>query len=274
MTRLRRVPARTTQVSVVRVVRRAWIALLLLLLVVVVKNPTRLHAQEATTDAASGTEQAPLVEGPELGGVSGFDTGDWLNLGLRLGIVLVVIWIAVFAMRWYVRRSTGMPGAGFTRHVEVIETRALGPNRALHLVRIGERAVLVGATQERINSLMEIDDPEEVARLDDRAVAPPVQRTLRSLMGGLSGLLATAIAHAREQWVPAARSRWAARRDGGAAPAASDLPVGAPLTRGVGGLLGVRLSDLPSEAPPGGDTAPPSGATGATGAAGAAGTAE
>lgn len=124
------------------------------------------------------------------GGVLAFGGQDWFNLGLRLGLVLLVIWAAIVAMRWYVRRMNG-EGGGSGRQLKIIETRSLGPNRSLHLVRIGNRAVLIGVTAERINHLLAIDDPEEVERLTRavEVVEPGGGATLSSMVGNLSSLI-------------------------------------------------------------------------------------
>lgn len=124
------------------------------------------------------------------GGVLAFGGQDWFNLGLRLGLVLLVIWAAIVAMRWYVRRMNGEGGGG-GRQLKIVETRSLGPNRSLHLVRIGDRAVLIGVTAERINHLLAIDDPEEVERLTRavEVVEPGGGATLSSMVGSLSSLI-------------------------------------------------------------------------------------
>ncbi len=125
------------------------------------------------------------------GGVGGYDAGDWLGLGLRLGLVLVIVWGAVMVMRWYVRRTSGVTGGGGGRQLQVLETRALGPNRSLHLVRLGGRAVLLGVTPERINRLLEIDDPDEVERLSEAITqAEPRPGSLRAIVGGLGHTIA------------------------------------------------------------------------------------
>lgn len=267
MTRRRPPRPRAMRSLVPRMLRRAWIALVLLLLAAAAAAgpPATIRAQEGADPAADGVDAGA---GPELGGVSGFDAGDWLGLGLRLAIVLVVIWVAVIAMRWYVRRSTGTPGGGPSRNVEVLETRALGPNRALHLVRVGDRAVLVGATAERISPLVAIEDPEEVA-----ALAPPGQTApgggLRALVGGLGGVLATAstagavgVAETRRRWAPALHARLRALRARGAPVATpagarargetspAGVPPGMPLVHGQGGVVGVRLGDIAPAAAP------------------------
>jgi hypothetical protein len=87
-------------------------------------------------------------------------------------------------MRWYNRRIQA--GYGASRSLQVLETRALGPNRSLQLLRVGRRAVLVGVTPDRINQLLEIDDPEEVERLAQAALEQTPAPALERLAGSLS----------------------------------------------------------------------------------------
>jgi len=135
-----------------------------------------------TLGAALGVVVALLMVGPTFaqeadstvspvgGAVSGYSVTDWMNLLLRLALVLVVIWFAIMAMRWWVRRMNGGVGNG-GGHLQVVETRSLGPNRSLQLVKVGSRAVLLGVTNERISPVLEIDDPAEVERLGRPNVA-------------------------------------------------------------------------------------------------------
>lgn len=121
------------------------------------------------------------------GGVTSFGAGDWFGLLARLVLVVGVIWVAVLGMRWYVRRVNGGMAGRSGGALEVLETHALGPNRALHLVRLGDRAVLIGATPERITSLLSVEDTEELRRLTDRP--EPALRGVRA--GSLAGLFST-----------------------------------------------------------------------------------
>lgn len=121
----------------------------------------------AVAFATVGTASAQEVDAEVGSDVTSFGIGDWINLGLRLALVVGVIWAAVHAMRWYVRRMNRGTGRNGLRALEVLETHALGPNRTLHLVRVGDRAVLVGATQERITQLLTVEDPDEFRRLID-----------------------------------------------------------------------------------------------------------
>lgn len=118
------------------------------------------------------------------GSVTSFGVGEWLGLMLRLGLVIGVIWAAVYAMRWYTRRVGG-ERRGALRSLDIIETRTLGPNRALHLVRLGERAVLIGVTPERINALMEITDPEVLEGLELTSGGTSRPAAFGALLAGL-----------------------------------------------------------------------------------------
>jgi flagellar biogenesis protein FliO len=145
---------------------RPFLVATVLALVAAVLTPVAALAQESTDVGAA---------------VTSFGLGDWLGLMARLALVVAVIWVAVMAMRWWVRRMQGGGSRGALGALEVIETHALGPNRALHLVRLGDRAVLVGATQERITQLMTVEDPAELKRLLERPEAP--ERPVRTAAG-------------------------------------------------------------------------------------------
>jgi len=128
-----------------------------------------------------------LGEGQVGGAVTSFGFGDWLGLGVRLALVIAAIWAGVTGMRWYVRRVNGGPGRSRIGALEVLETHALGPNRTLHLVRLGDRAVLIGATPERITQLMTVDDPGELQRLTE----PPADEANTRAVGRRTGTLAS-----------------------------------------------------------------------------------
>ena len=143
--------------------------------------------------ASSAFAQSPEGDLQTGGGSSGFGLGDVFNLGARLALVLLVIWGAVRAMRWYTRRMQGTGSGGSTRQMQVLETRSLGPNRSLQLVRLGSRAVLVGVTPERISSLMAIDDAEEVERIVAAIEGEVAARPLPRLAAGLRTVPAGAL---------------------------------------------------------------------------------
>ena len=168
------------------------------------------------------------------GGVGGYDAGNWLGLGLRLGLVLVIVWGAVTAMRWYMRRTSGVTSGGGGHQLQVLETRALGPNRSLHLVRLGGRAVLLGVTPERINQLLEINDPDEVERLSVAITqAEPRPGSLRAIVWGLGHTIARL--RTAEALRPAPAQATAPANYG---------PAGAPQPSGAGDVDGHRQARL------------------------------
>jgi flagellar biogenesis protein FliO len=112
-------------------------------------------------------------------------------------------------MRWYARRVNG-GAAGSGRLLQVVETRTLGPNRSLQLVRLGHRAVLLGVTPDRINQLLTIDDPDEVERLTEASRAPAeLPRTVEALVGRFGSMLPR-FGKALIGWSPPPRPRAAA----------------------------------------------------------------
>ena len=78
----------------------------------------------------------------------------------RTSIALLLVCVAAW---WLVRAAArrGMLGAA-TRgaHMTVIERVSLDPRRALHLVRVGKRVLVLGASDEGLRTLAEIPADE------------------------------------------------------------------------------------------------------------------
>jgi flagellar biosynthetic protein FliO len=80
------------------------------------------------------------------------------SLGLVLGMF--------FAAMWFFKR--GMPNSQSALPSDVLEVfgrAALGPRQQVQLVRVGRKLILVAVTQAGVQTLTEIDDPNEVERL-------------------------------------------------------------------------------------------------------------
>jgi flagellar protein FliO/FliZ len=81
-----------------------------------------------------------------------------LDLFLKLVVVLGIAWVAIYILSKF--KGTGGPLPGARKgHMKVLESVNLGPNRSVHLVRVGEKVLVVGSTPEQVNTLGEIDDP-------------------------------------------------------------------------------------------------------------------
>jgi flagellar biosynthetic protein FliO len=93
-----------------------------------------------------------------------------LDLAWKLALIVALIYLTVWLLRRFMNGTRGAawrPGA-----VNVLDTTFLAPNRALYLVELGERVLLLGATPTQLSTLSEVADPEQVARLRERYARP------------------------------------------------------------------------------------------------------
>ncbi|MFO0563536.1 MAG: flagellar biosynthetic protein FliO [Polyangiales bacterium] len=98
-------------------------------------------------------------------GTGGFGA-QLARTSLALLIVCVAAW---WLVRYAARRGMLGASAGGT-HMTVIERVALDPRRALHLVRVGKRVLVVGASDEGLRTLAELAADE--LELDARESNP------------------------------------------------------------------------------------------------------
>ncbi len=103
-------------------------------------------------------ESLPIPEGSSSpAGLSGGAGGTLLRLGLGLVVVVALIAAVWFVMKRIQRsRYPALDERGGSSLIDVVATTSLGPNRTLHLVRIGEEIVLVGATDHSVNAVARI----------------------------------------------------------------------------------------------------------------------
>ncbi len=79
-------------------------------------------------------------------------------------LVQLIIYLVVFAVLgrlvliWY---SKNRPGAVRGRHMVLVETLPLGPNRLLCLIRVNDRFLLLGISENSVNVLREFDELPE-----------------------------------------------------------------------------------------------------------------
>lgn len=104
------------------------------------------------------------------------DSPTWM-INVMLSFVLVILLIigsAIVARRW-------MLGVGPSkdRRMQVVETLVLNPKRALHIVKVGDQMLLIGATDQTINLLSELDQADGSA-----GFAAVLQNTLSNDPGG------------------------------------------------------------------------------------------
>jgi flagellar protein FliO/FliZ len=80
------------------------------------------------------------------------------RIGLSLLLIIVFIYVTVYVLR---RMSGARGGRGSRgRTIQIIEQTHLSPRKSICLVKLADRAVLVGITENNINLLTEFDSSE------------------------------------------------------------------------------------------------------------------
>jgi len=105
----------------------------------------------------SSTDERPLDPTPSTG-----DGGAWWRTLGALALVVVLIFLA---RRVLARFAGGRTGGGASGVVEVLSRTPVGSRQSVMLLRVGPRVLVVGAGGETMNTLTEIDDPEQVSQL-------------------------------------------------------------------------------------------------------------
>ena len=139
----------------------------------------------AEAEVAAVQEDA-VVEDAADGGFS-LGGGELVSLAWRLGLVALVIAVAVLGLRWWGRKASSP--RSITGFVRVIDTMALSNGRTLHLVALGGRVIVVGATTQQLTLLSELsaEESDEVlsgaSGSEERTVGAFAEELLRSFRG-------------------------------------------------------------------------------------------
>jgi flagellar biogenesis protein FliO len=108
---------------------------------------------------------------------------DWAEVLSIIGTV--VLMLAVFVGAYYVSKYVGkhyQPGHGFSKNITVLDSANVGKDRALLIVRVGEKAFLIGSAPQAFTLLSELD-AEQFAAVS--AEAPPSQKDFLSVFRGV-----------------------------------------------------------------------------------------
>jgi flagellar protein FliO/FliZ len=112
---------------------------------------------------------------------------------LRMIVVLALVLAAIYGL-YRLMKSLSKPKIPDNSTVKVLASTSLGPGKALHVIGLGSKAYLIGATDSSISLMAEIEDKEFVDALTlEAALRPPSSRTgvgkefgdiLSGIMGG------------------------------------------------------------------------------------------
>jgi flagellar protein FliO/FliZ len=113
-----------------------------------------------------GSSQSDPFEGP----------GAALDLMLKLGAVLALAYVSLAALKRYTAGSVSQRGT----LLDVLDSKSLGPNRSVYVVRAGDKRLVLGVTQHQITALAELEaEPSAGAALeidDDLTFAAHLER--------------------------------------------------------------------------------------------------
>jgi flagellar biogenesis protein FliO len=151
--------------------------------------PQNGDGSNAPTEPAHGPRPIPLsrASGDAPSALSGFPGGGMpslVNAATSLGIVLLLFMLVA----WAVRR--GMPKGSATlprEAVEVLGRAQLVGRQQVHLVRCGNKIVLLNVSPNGVETLTEITDPAEVDRLHSVCQPPSPGGSLRHWLGHFTG---------------------------------------------------------------------------------------
>lgn len=108
---------------------------------------------------------------PDSTGVSGvaapvISPFVYLKILLLLGLVIALILGAV----WIIKRISPQFNRAQGGAIKILSSTWLGPKKALFLIEVMDRVILVGMTDNNVNSIAEFTDRDEVAILKNRMV--------------------------------------------------------------------------------------------------------
>ncbi len=132
---------------------------------------------------ADRSSLATLADGPNQlvvdGASSPEPTGSMTGAVIKMISALAVVIVAVYVGLYFLRKLMGSKAASGGRRdiLDVIQTTYVGQHKAIALVRVAHRSVLVGVTDNQITTLTELTEDETAEILAESPVnRQPVDR--------------------------------------------------------------------------------------------------
>lgn len=101
-------------------------------------------------------------------------------------LVLAGVVAAIYGLFYFLKRMSGQNYAD-NNLIRILSTKSLSSTRAVHLVSLGKRYLLIGSAENSVNLLTEIDDKEsrdEIEVFLAREEEKP-KRSFKELLGGI-----------------------------------------------------------------------------------------
>lgn len=131
-------------------------------------NRTPATSAAAATPVAAGQRLFADTTKDQTTG-SGVQTVPSMSAGSIAGLLLKVGFVAVLlgGALWLLRRYAGVQtkGAGRTGAITIADTITLAQGRAVYVLDVGDKALLVGGTAQQLSLLAEVTEPGVLERL-------------------------------------------------------------------------------------------------------------
>jgi flagellar biosynthetic protein FliO len=121
------------------------------------------HAEESVTEQDKETPTNNSTSTDDNKSDFDIDMGDDSDLGIReasikltFAVLMVIVlgWAAIYLSKKILPKLSSMSG----KTIQVVETVHLGPRKSVHLLKIGNKQILVGSTNDNITKLADIPD--------------------------------------------------------------------------------------------------------------------
>jgi flagellar biogenesis protein FliO len=127
-------------------------------------TPASPQSDDDTTPASP--MPAPVAPGQEVPAPlpsSNDMTNSYESAFVRMLVTLLGLILLVFLTFWVLRRmGKGKFKMGSSRHINVIERRAVSPKTMLYIIEIGDKKVLISESQVEVRALTTIEEVPEI----------------------------------------------------------------------------------------------------------------
>ncbi|RMF57433.1 MAG: flagellar biosynthetic protein FliO [Calditrichaeota bacterium] len=110
----------------------------------------------------AGFEKSAPVAAQSAVSAPTFEGGSMLQFLLAIFLVLGILLVLAFVARKYMQ--PGMRSSG-NRLIEILDSAYVSPKSRILIVRIGERVLVLGATEQHLNVLTELNEPRALEEL-------------------------------------------------------------------------------------------------------------
>jgi flagellar biosynthetic protein FliO len=92
-----------------------------------------------------------------MNNVPGSETISAAALGLDVLFKLGIVVLLIYASLYLLKRLQAGTAPGSRKRLAILETARLSSRQALHLVKVGDQVLLIGATDQSVNYLLNVE---------------------------------------------------------------------------------------------------------------------